>query len=90
MLPKTLPKSAQERAKGLAELYWSTVRQEEPAKPVRLPETLPPDHPWAACWQKSGFAGKEIIPDPVRVIRTDHLLFMCDIPFDLAKTPKNP
>jgi bifunctional ADP-heptose synthase (sugar kinase/adenylyltransferase) len=61
-------KSAEERAKGLAALYWSTVRQEEPAKPVKLPETLPPDHPWAACWQKSRFAGKEIIVSG-RVIR---------------------
>ncbi|GFR49355.1 hypothetical protein Agub_g11381 [Astrephomene gubernaculifera] len=62
-------KSAQEREKGLQALYLSTVPKEGPPLPVKLPETLPPGHPWAACWEKSGLAGTEIIPYPVRVVR---------------------
>ena len=62
-------KSAEERSKGLAAYYWSNLVREEPAKPVKLPETLPPDHPWAACWLGSRFAGKEVIFEQ-RIVRS--------------------
>ncbi|PNW70478.1 hypothetical protein CHLRE_17g721553v5 [Chlamydomonas reinhardtii] len=61
-------KTPEERAKGLAALYWSTAGrvEPEPVKPVKLRE-LPPDHPWAACWQ--ALVGMEVMADPVRIVR---------------------
>ncbi len=66
---KPPPKTMRERCEGLRRYYLSTLPVEKPVVYVKLPETLPEGHPWAATWKQTGLPGKMCAPAPVVYVR---------------------
>lgn len=59
---------------GLADYYWSLQKEEKPPQTIKLPNSLPAEHPFAKCW--SNVAGMEITPAPIRILKDSDIIEM--------------